>query len=348
MCLFMKWKLWPAGLALTVLALFSIQNPACAGVTFERIKTRGDLRCGVSEGIPGFSSKDPSGSWQGLDVDFCRALAAAVLGDSQKVIFYPLQASQRFASLKAGEIDVLARNTTWTLEREATLEVLFAGVLYYDAQAFLVPAASRTNDLSHLEGKSICVVKGTTQEMNLEYIFRDRNLSYQPMVVDTLAKGAEALATGGCAALTSEQPQLAGIRMNAAGGPDTFVQLPEQFAKEPLGPVVRRGDDEWFTIVRWVLFTLVRAEELGITRASLQSRLNNSTDSKMQRWAATDGIISRSLQIQPGWAVRALEAGGNYGELFERNLGSQSPLKLERGLNRLYTQGGLMYAPPFR
>jgi len=348
MRLLLKLNPWPMALTVIVLAVFFIQNAGCAGVTFDRIKTRGDLRCGVSEGIPGFSSKDADGRWQGLDVDFCRALAAAVLGDPQKVSFFPLLASQRFASLKAGEIDILARNTTWTLERESTLEVLFAGVLYYDSQVFLVPAASRANDLSHLDGKSICVVKGTTQEMNLEYIFRDRNLIYQPMVVDTVAKGGEALAAGRCAALTSEQPQLAGIRMNAAGGPNTFVQLPEQFSKEPLGPVVRRGDDEWFTIVRWVLFTLVRAEELSITRASLQSRFNDSTDSKMQRWAATDGIISRSLQIQPGWAVRALEAGGNYGELFERNLGSQSPLKIERGLNRLYTQGGLMYAPPFR
>lgn len=348
MRLSMKWNPWPVALAVILWAVCCLQNPAWAGVTFDRIKTRGDLRCGVSEGIPGFSSKDANGHWQGLDIDFCRALAAAVLGDPQKVTFFPLLASQRFASLKAGEIDLLARNTTWTMEREATLEVLFAGVLYYDSQAFLVPAASRVNDLSPLDGKGICVVKGTTQEMNLEYIFRDRNLSYQPLVVDSVAKGAEALAAGRCAALTSERSQLAGVRMDSGGGPDTFVQLPEQFSKEPLGPVVRRGDDEWFTIVRWVLFTLVRAEELGITRASLHSRFNNTTDSKMQRWSATDGIISRSLQIQPGWAVRALEAGGNYGELFERNLGSQSPLKLERGLNRLYDQGGLMYAPPFR
>jgi len=335
-------------LVLGALALLQFHSPAEAGDTLTRIKARANVRCGVSDGVPGFSFKEPDGRWSGMDVDFCRALAASVLGDSGKVEFISLAASERFPSLKAGEIDVLARNTTWTLEREATLEVMFAGVLYYDGQSFLVSAQNKEKDLSQLNGSTICVVKGTTHETNLADHFRARNWSCQPLIVESQAKAADALFSGQCRAFTSERPQLAAMRLKAPGGPEEYVILPDQISKEPMGPFVRRGDDEWFTIVRGVLFTLIGAEENGIFQSNVQSRLEASNDPVVQRWLDVDRINSKALGIPPGWAVRALESGGNYGEMFERNLGSQSVLKLDRGPNRLWTKGGLMYSPPFR
>lgn len=319
---------------------------ADAGDTLTRIKARGDVRCGVSDGIQGFSFKEPDGRWSGIDADFCRALTAAVLGDAGKVDFVSLAAPARFPSLKAGEIDVLAANTTWTLEREATLAVLFAGILYYDGQSFMVSAKNKAHDLSRLNGASICVAKGTTHETNLAEYFRSRNWNYRPVIVESQAKAAEALFSGQCEAFTSEQAQLTAIRLKAPGGPEEYTILPEQISKEPMGLVVRRGDDEWFTILRWVLFSLVRAEETGITQSNVRSRLESGADPFAQRLSELDGIISKALAIPPGWTTRVVESVGNYGEMFERNLGSQSPLKLERGLNRLWTQGGLMYSPP--
>jgi general L-amino acid transport system substrate-binding protein len=241
----------------------------------------------------------------------------------------------------------LVRNTTWTLEREATLEVMFAGILYYDGQSFLVPRKNNVHELSQLNGATICVVKGTTHEGNLADYFRERGWSYQPMIVETQAQATEALFSAKCQAFTSERPQLTAMRLKVSGGPEEYVMLPEQISKEPMGPVVRRGDDEWFTIVRWVLFALIRAEEIGITQPNVRSRLEAATDPVVKRWFELDGIISKALAVPPGWATRAVESVGNYGEMFERNLGSHSVLKLERGLNRLWTQGGLMYAPPF-
>lgn len=330
-----------------MLAMLHVHSPAEAGDTLTRIKTRAKVRCGVSDGIQGFSVKEPDGRWSGMDAYFCRALAAAVPGDAGTVEFLSLAASARFPSLKTGEIDVLVRNTTWTLEREATLEVMFPGVLYYDAQSFLVPAKNDVHDLSQLNGANICVIKGTTHEMNLADHFRARNWSYQPIIVESQEKAAEALFSGQCKALTSELPQLTAMRLKAPGGPEEYLVLPDQISKEPMGPVVRRGDDEWFTVVRWVLFTLIRAEETGITQSNVRSRLEAKVDPLVQRWLELDGIISRALTVPPGWAIRAVESVGNYGEMFERNFGSQSGLKLERGLNRLWTHGGLMYSPPF-
>jgi general L-amino acid transport system substrate-binding protein len=329
-----------------LLAMPHFHSAAQAGDTLTRIKARDKVRCGVSDGVPGFSVKEPDGRWSGMDADFCRALGAAVLGDAGKVEFIPLAAAARFASLKAGEIDVLVRNTTWTLEREATLELLFAGVLYYDGQSFLVPAKSDVHELSQLNGASICIVKGTTHETNLADYFRAHNWSCKPIVVETQGKAAEALFSGQCRAFTSERPQLTAMKLKAPKGPEEYLILPDQISKEPLGPVVRRGDDEWFTVVRWVLFTLVRAEELGITQSNVRARLETETDPLVQRWLEADGIISKALTVPPGWATRAVESVGNYAEMFERNFGSQSDLKLERGLNRLWTSGGLMYSPP--
>ncbi len=334
-------------LILSALVVLQFCSSADAGDTLSRIKAKGILRCGVSDGILGFSSKDPDGRWSGMDVDFCRALATAVLGDPGKATFVSLATSARFSSLKAGEIDVLVRNTTWTLEREATLELMFAGILYFDGQSFLVSAKDNVRELSQLNGATICAVKGSTHEGHLADYFRARNWSYQPVIVDSQAKAAEALFAGQCQAFTSEHPQLTTIRLKAPGGPGQYLILPDQISKEPMSPVVRRGDDEWFTIVRWVLFALIRAEETGITQSNVRSRLEANTDSTVRHWFELDGIISKALTIPPGWATRALESVGNYGEMFERNLGSQSLLKLERGPNRLWTQGGLMYSPPF-
>jgi general L-amino acid transport system substrate-binding protein len=282
-----------------------------------------------------------------MDVDFCRALAAAVLGDPGKADHVALTTPARFPSLKTGEVDVLVRNTTWTLEREATLEVMFTGVLYYDGQSFLVPAKSNVHALSQLNGATVCVVKGTTHERNLADYFHERNWSYQPVVVETQAQAAEALFSGQCQAFTSERPQLTAMRLKAPGGPQEYLMLADRISTEPMGPAVRRGDDEWFTIVRWLLFTLIGAEEAGITQSNVHSRLEGAADPAAHRWQALDGIVSRALGIPPGWAVRAVASVGNYGEMFERNLGSRSALQLDRGLNRLWTQGGLMHCPPF-
>jgi general L-amino acid transport system substrate-binding protein len=344
---FVKKTRMPVLIFFVLLAVLLFCPQAEAGDTLTRIKARGDVRCGVSDGIQGFSFKEPDGQWSGMDADFCRALAATVLGDAGKVDFVSLAAPARFPSLKAGEIDVLARNTTWTLEREATLAVMFAGILYYDGQSFLVSAKNNVQDISRLNGASICVVKGTTHESNLADYFRSRNWSYRPVIVESQAKAAEDLFSGKCEAFTSERPQLTAMRLKAPGGPEEYLILPEQISKEPMGPVVRRGDDEWFTIVRWVLFSLIRAEETGITQSNVRSRLESDMDPRARRLLELDDIISKALTIPPGWVTRVLERVGNYGEMFERNLGSQSPLKLERGLNRLWTQGGLMYSPPF-
>lgn len=342
----MKGKGISTALALALLVAPLFHSTAEGGATLARIKARGQLRCGVSDGIRGFSFREPDGRWSGMDADYCRALAAAVLEDPGKVEYIPLIASARFPSLKTGEIDVLVRNTTWTLEREAGLEVMFPGVLFYDEQRFLVPAGKDLSNLSQLNGATVCVVRGTTHETNTVEYFRARGWHVQPLTIENLEKAAEALCSGKCTAFTSERPQLIAILSRLPGGPEEYVMLPEAISREPMGPVVRRGDDEWFTIVRWVLFALIRAEETGLTQSNIRSMLNNSAEPAALNWLEQDKIISRSLSIQPGWATRAIEIAGNYGEMFDRNLGSRSALKLERGLNRLWNQGGLMYVPP--
>ena len=338
-------------LALLLFAVLTpsvLGSPATAGDTLTRIKARNEVRCGVSDGIPGLSFKGPDGRWSGMDVDFCRALAAAVLGDTEKVTYISLTAAARFPSLKAGEVDVLARNTTWTLEREARLEVMFAGILFFDGQSVLVPSKSHVREVSQLNGATVCIVKGSTHERNLFDYFRARNWSYQPVLVESQEKAAEALFSGQCQAFTSERPQLMATRLRAPDGPEGYLLLPDQITTEPMGPVVRRGDDEWFTIVRWVLFELFRAEELGLTQANVKTRIETRTEPLVDRWLEVDEIISKAMAIPPGWVMRVLASVGNYAEMFERNLGKESALKLDRGLNRLWTDGGLMYSPPFR
>jgi len=334
------------GIMACAVALLPASAPA--GDTFVRVQSNGVVRCGVSEGIAGFSIKDATGRWTGLDADFCRAVAAAVLGDGEKVVYIPLFASARFPALKANQIDLLARNTTQTLGREANIGTHFAGILYYDGQAFLVPADSKAQRAQDLVSASICVEKASTHEVNLADYFKARGLSYQPVVANSVPQAKDEFFSGRCQVYTSDASTLASIRMQGPGGPDRFRILPDRISKEPFGPVVNRGDEQWFTLVKWVLLALIEAEERGITRENVQQVLETTADPAVQAFLDKDGGYGKALGVKPGWVVRVVESVGNYGEMFERNLGSRSALKIERGLNRLWNQGGLMYSPPFR
>jgi general L-amino acid transport system substrate-binding protein len=310
-----------------------------------QIRSRGTLRCGVSEGILGFSARDESGQWRGLDVDFCRAVAAAALGDSGKVSFVPLRASARFIALKTGTIDLLSRNTTWTFDREAGLHVRFAGVLFYDGQGFMVPRKKAPKSIAGLKGATVCVEKGTTSAQHLADYSAARRLAMTALVLDSAAELIDAFTSGHCRALTADASRLAATRLRVPGGSRTFVILPDRISKEPLGPVVRAGDEEWLTIVRWVLIALIAAEESDVTRDNVRERMR---DPALLQVLKPDADISKALGLDPEWTVRVVQSVGNYGEMFERAVGDASPLKLERGLNRLWTDGGLMYAPPMR
>ncbi len=333
-----------AGLLLAAGVAFA----AHAGQTLDGVKARGFLRCGVSGDIPGFSQKDAAGRWSGFDADFCRAVAAAVLGDAEKVRFVPLKASERFPALQARTIDLLVRNTTWTFPREVMLRARFPAVLFYDGQAFMVPATSAAKTFADLMGAKICVEKGTTHEQTLADLFAARGLRPDLLVIDSAAGAAESLFAGKCAAYTSDASQLAAARLRAPGGPQGWVILPERISKEPLAPAVLGGDEEWFLLVRWVLYAQIAAEEHGITRANVEQTVRQTRDPGLRRLTGAEGGYGKALGVREDWAVRAIAAVGNYGEMFERNLGRDSPLKIERGLNRLWTEGGLVFAPPLR
>jgi len=316
---------------------------AAAGETLAKVKARGTLRCGVSEGIAGFSLPDASGRWAGLDADFCRAVAAAALGDANKVKFVPLRASARFPALRAGSIDLLAASATWTLAREAVLKVQFAGVLYYDGQGFMVSVTSGVKTPADLKGATVCVHKGTTSAQNLADFSASRALDIAPLAIDSPVETADAFFAGKCRALSSDASQLEADRLRAPGGPQGYAILPERISKEPLGPAVRAGDDDWFALVQLVLFVLIGSEEAGVTRDNVRERMNDPT---LQRALGAGEEFSKALGIEAGSGLRILQSVGNYGEMFERNLGRDSPLKIQRGLNQLWTQGGLMYSPP--
>ncbi|HAS52514.1 MAG TPA: ABC transporter substrate-binding protein [Gammaproteobacteria bacterium] len=315
-----------------------------AGEVLGSVKARGQLRCGVSEGIPGFSEQDADGRWRGFDVDFCHAVAAAVLGDPDKVELVPLLASTRFPALQTRRIDLLLNNTTWTLTREAVLKVQFPGILFYDGQGFLVPAKITT--LADLDGATICVERGTTHQRNLETYFEVKGWSMKPLVIDSAPEAAKALFAGRCRAYTSDASLLAAMRLRAPKEAQDFAILPERISREPFSPAVWGGDPEWATVIRWVLNVLVLAEELGVTRDNLDAVVAENKNLLVRRTADEANMIARSLGIETDWGIRALRAVGNYGEMYERNVGRDSPLKIERGLNRLWTQGGLHYAPP--
>ena len=338
-----------ARLLFTAILLTFSWNPPSAGAvgTLDQVKARGTLRCGVSDGIVGFSQQEATGRWSGLDVDFCRAVAAAALGNPEKVTYVPLRASTRFPALRSGAIDLLVRHASWSLNREAGLKLQFAGVLFYDGQSFMVPAASPATSVAHLNGATICIEKGTSHQRFLSDHFATFGLTFTPLVIDSAKEVAEALFAGRCEAYTSNVSQLAAARLRAPDG-KPFRILPELISKSPLGPVVRNGDDEWLTLVRWVLFALIAAEENSITRENVRTFREDTSNPVVRRILGADREFGDALGVDPEWAMRVVESGGNYGELFERNLGNHSPLKLERQLNRLWTHGGLMYSPPFR
>jgi general L-amino acid transport system substrate-binding protein len=323
-------------------------SPAYAGKTLDAIKARGSVICGVNTGLAGFSAADSQGNWTGLDVDICRAVAAAVLGDGNKVKFVPLNAQQRFTALQSGEIDVLSRNTTWTLTRDASLGLFFTGVTYYDGQGFMVPAKGKVKAAKDLKGATVCVQSGTTTEKNLTDFSRANNLGIKPVVFEKVEAATGAYFAGRCQAYTTDASGLASVRNKEAKNPADHVILPTLISKEPLGPAVRRGDDEWFTIVKWVVFGLIEAEEYGLTQKNVEEMAKTSQDPVVMRITGASEDTGKLMGLDKNWMVNALKATGNYGEIFERNVGPKTPLQLPRGVNSLWNKGGLMYAPPVR
>lgn len=321
--------------------------PAFAGKTLDAIKARGQLVCGVNTGLAGFSSADSAGNWTGLDVDICKAIAATVLNDASKVKYVPLTAQQRFTALQSGEIDILSRNTTWTLTRDASLGMAFTGVTYYDGQGFMVPAKGKVKSAKQLKGATVCVQSGTTTEKNLTDFSKANKLDIKPVVFEKLEAVNGAYFAGRCQAYTTDASGLASIRNKEAKNPADHLILPELISKEPLGPAVRRGDDEFFAIAKWVVYAMVEAEEYGITSANVD-QMKTSTDPVVQRILGTSEDTGKLLGLDKDWAYRAIKAVGNYGEVFERNVGPKSPLGLPRGVNNLWNKGGIMYAPPVR
>lgn len=322
-------------------------SAAQAGPTLDAVKARGEVVCGVNTSLYGFSTPDEKGRWTGLDVDVCRAVAAAVLGDANKARFVPLSAQQRFTALQSGEIDILPRNTTWTLTRDTANGLNFTAINFYDGQGFLVPKALGVKSAKELSGATVCVQTGTTTELNLADFFRANNLSFKPVTIEKYEEVTQAFLAGRCDALTSDKSQLASIRANDTPNPDDYVILPETISKEPLTPSVRQGDDQWFDIVRWVQFATMEAEERGITAATVDEALK-SEDPNVKRMLGVTPGMGAALGLDEKWAYNAIKQVGNYGESYERNVGQGSKLKLERGLNDLWSRGGLMYAPPIR
>lgn len=332
-----------AATALTLLCSL----PAQAGKTLEAIKARGQLVCGVNTGLAGFSMADSAGHWSGLDVDICRAAAAAVLGDGSKVKYVPLNAQQRFTALQSGEIDLLSRNTTFTLTRDASLGLHMTAVTYYDGQGFMVPVKSKIRSARQLQGQTVCVQSGTTTEKNLSDYARRHKLSIKPVVFEKLEAATGAYFAGRCAAYTTDASGLASTRSKEAKNPAEHLILPELISKEPLGPLVRRGDDEWFAIVKWVIYGLLEAEEYGVTQANVE-QMKSSDDPAIKRLLGIGEDSGKLLGLERDWLARAIRTTGNYSEIFERHVGAQSTLKLPRGANKLWSQGGLMYPMPIR
>jgi general L-amino acid transport system substrate-binding protein len=331
-----------AGLSLAVLA------PAFAGKTLDAIKQRGQVVCGVNTGLAGFSAADSSGNWSGLDVDFCKAVAAATLGDATKVKYVPLNAQQRFTALQSGEIDMLSRNTTFTLTRDGSLGLHQTVVTYYDGQGFMVPVKSKIKSAKQLKGQTVCVQSGTTTEKNLTDYSRANNLGIKPVVFEKVEAATGAYFSGRCVAYTTDASGLASVRNKEAKNPADHIILPELISKEPLGPMVRRGDDEWFAIVKWTIYGLLEAEEYGVTQANVDQLKTGATDPVVQRLLGATEDTGKLLGLDKEWMVRAIKATGNYGEIFERNVGPKSALGLPRGVNNLWNKGGLMYAYPIR
>ncbi len=322
--------------------------PAHAGKTLDGIKARGQLVCGVNTGLAGFAAANTAGKWSGLDVDVCRALAATVLSDAEKVKYVPLNAQQRFTALQSGEIDILPRNTTFTLTRDASLGLNVTVPNYYDGQGFMVTVKSKIKSAKQLKGQTVCVQSGTTTEKNLTDYSKANDLGIKPVVYEKLEAAENAYFTGRCVAYTTDASGLASTRNDKAKDPKEHVILPDLISKEPLGPMVRRGDDEWFAIVKWVMYGLLEAEEYGVTQANVD-QMKSSADPVVQRLlGGGNEDTGKLLGLDKEWLARAVKAVGNYGESFERNVGPKSPLGLPRGMNNLWNKGGLMYAYPVR
>jgi general L-amino acid transport system substrate-binding protein len=327
-----------------IFALGCAVTPAPAQ-TLKAVKDRGSLICGVGQGVPGFSLPDDKGNWTGFDVDFCRAIAAAVLNDSTKVKYTPLSAKDRFEPLKTGGIDVLSRNTTWTLSRDVAYGN-FAGVTYYDGQGFMVRKALKINSALELSGASVCTQTGTTTELNLADYFRANNMKYEVIAFGTSDETVKAYESGRCDAFTTDVSQIYAEKLKLAN-PSDHVILPEVISKEPLGPLVRHGDDQWFDVVKWVHFGMLNAEELGVSSKNVDDAMK-STQPEIRRLLGVEGNFGEQLGLTKDWIVRIVKQVGNYGEVFDRNVGAGSKLGISRGLNRLWTKGGIQYAPPIR
>lgn len=328
------------------LMLMAGQAQAASGDTLAQIKKKGELQCGVSDGLPGFSNPNAKGVWEGIDVDLCHALAAGIFGDANKVKFIPLNAKERFTALQSGEVDVLSRNTTWTLSRDATMGLTFTSTLYYDGQGFLVNKALGVKSAKELDGASICIQAGTTTELNVADYFKANGMKFTPVVFDTSDQTVKGFESGRCDVLTSDQSQLYALKIKLAKPGDALV-LPEVISKEPLGPAVRQGDEQWSTLVKWTLFAMVSAEELGVTSKNVDE-MKASKNPDVRRLLGLEEPSGKVLGIQPDWGYQIVKQVGNYGEVFERTVGKGSPLGIERGVNALWNQGGFMYAPPIR
>jgi general L-amino acid transport system substrate-binding protein len=314
--------------------------------TLKTVKDRGMLNCGANGTLAGFGLPDAQGNWTGLDVDFCRAVAAAVLGDAKKVKFVPLTAKDRFTALQSGEVDVLARNTTWTSSRDTSLGLNFTGVNYYDGQGFMVRKSLKVNSALELNGASVCVQQGTTTELNLADYFRANKMKLKTVAFADANETIKAYDAGRCDSYTTDASGLAAERLRVAN-PNDHIVLPEIISKEPLGPAVRHGDDQWFDAVKWTLFAMLDGEELGLTQKNIDQQMS-STNPEIKRFVGTEGYFGEQLGLPKDWAVQIIKQVGNYGEIFDRNVGMGSPLKIERGKNALWKDGGLQYAPPVR
>ncbi|MEN8717687.1 MAG: amino acid ABC transporter substrate-binding protein [Sulfurovum sp.] len=331
---------------LSLIAVAGLMSTSLSADTLENTKKQGFLKCGVSTGLPGFAEVGEDKKWKGLDVDTCKAVAAAVLGDASKVKIVPLTAKERFTALQSGEVDLLARNTTWTQTRDTSLGLNFAGVNYYDGQGFLVSKDLGVNSATELDGATVCITAGTTTELNLSDYFKTKGMTYSPITFDTADQVTKGFEAGRCDLITSDASQLYALRTKTAN-PEKYKVLPEIISKEPLGPVVRQGDDVWFNIAKWSLNAMKTAEEFGVTSANADEMLN-SKNPEIKRLLGIDGKLGENLKLDPKWAYNIVKQVGNYGESFDRNVGKGSPLKIDRGVNALWSNGGLQYSPPFR
>lgn len=329
-----------------IVAVF-LSLSATHAAMLDDVKARGKLLCGVNPGLQGFAIRSGEGAWTGFDVDFCRAVAAAALGDGNAVEFIPVNAQERFDKLSSGAIDILSRNTTWTMERETKMPLRFVGVSYHDGQGFIVKKLLGVTSALNLSGAAICFLSGTTTQANVEDYFREHEMNFTPVMVDKLDDLVKAFDDAKCDTYTADLSQLYAVRLRLAN-PDDSLVLPDVISKEPLGPVVRQGDEQWFNIVRWTLFALINAEELEVSAAGVDQMVAESKKPPVKRLLGTEGTMGTDMGLDPAWAARAIKASGNYAEIFNRNLGKDTPLAIERGINALWKDGGLLYAPPVR